>query len=83
MIWKRYCEAFYFFCSHVFSASFLCWHFTAFIICTLHNNKNHRAWELAAAEDRLTDLERQKDDIMRFYSPAALLDKLQSRYSEQ
>ncbi|PUZ42484.1 hypothetical protein GQ55_9G586300 [Panicum hallii var. hallii] len=29
-------------------------------------------------KDRLTDLERQKDDIMRFYSPAALLDKLQT-----
>jgi len=34
--------------------------------------------ELAAAEDRLADLERQKDEIMRSYSPAALLDKLRS-----
>uniref|UniRef100_A0ACD5XI73 Uncharacterized protein n=1 Tax=Avena sativa TaxID=4498 RepID=A0ACD5XI73_AVESA len=37
-----------------------------------------RTTELAAAEDRLADLERQKDEIMRSYSPAALLDKLQS-----
>ncbi|KAL5662652.1 hypothetical protein ACJX0J_029777, partial [Zea mays] len=36
-----------------------------------------RTTKLAAAQDRLTDLERQKDDIMRSYSPAALLDKLQ------
>ncbi|KAE8788358.1 hypothetical protein D1007_37613 [Hordeum vulgare] len=37
-----------------------------------------RTTELAAAEDRLTELERQKDEIMKSYSPAALLDKLQS-----
>ncbi|RLN41675.1 hypothetical protein C2845_PM01G05510 [Panicum miliaceum] len=37
-----------------------------------------RTTELAAAQDRLADLERQKDDIMRSYSPAALLNKLQS-----
>ncbi|AQL09185.1 Vacuolar protein-sorting-associated protein 37 homolog 1 [Zea mays] len=37
-----------------------------------------RTTQLAAAQDRLTDLERQKDDIMRSYSPAALLDKLQT-----
>ncbi|KAL6896686.1 hypothetical protein ACP4OV_007258 [Aristida adscensionis] len=36
-----------------------------------------RTTELAAAQDRLTDLERQKDEIMKSYSPAALLDKLQ------
>ncbi|TVU48148.1 hypothetical protein EJB05_07774 [Eragrostis curvula] len=36
-----------------------------------------RTTELAAAQDRLSDLERQKDEIMRSYSPAALLDKLQ------
>ncbi|KAL6651739.1 hypothetical protein ACP70R_010664 [Stipagrostis hirtigluma subsp. patula] len=36
-----------------------------------------RTTELAAAQDRLTDFERQKDEIMRSYSPAALLDKLQ------
>uniref|UniRef100_A0A0D9VQG8 VPS37 C-terminal domain-containing protein n=1 Tax=Leersia perrieri TaxID=77586 RepID=A0A0D9VQG8_9ORYZ len=36
-----------------------------------------RTTELAAAQDRLAELERQKDDIMRSYSPAALLDKLQ------
>ncbi|XP_006665021.1 vacuolar protein-sorting-associated protein 37 homolog 1-like isoform X2 [Oryza brachyantha] len=36
-----------------------------------------RTTELAAAQDRLADLERQKDEIMRSYSPAALLDKLQ------
>ncbi|XP_020399116.1 vacuolar protein-sorting-associated protein 37 homolog 1 isoform X2 [Zea mays] len=39
-----------------------------------------RTTQLAAAQDRLTDLERQKDDIMRSYSPAALLDKLQTIY---
>ncbi|XP_044981879.1 vacuolar protein-sorting-associated protein 37 homolog 1-like isoform X3 [Hordeum vulgare subsp. vulgare] len=37
-----------------------------------------RTTELAAAEDRLAELERQKDEIMKSYSPAALLDKLQS-----
>jgi len=37
-----------------------------------------RTTELATAEDRLADLERKKDEIMRSYSPAALLDKLQS-----
>jgi ESCRT-I complex subunit VPS37 len=42
-----------------------------------------RTTELAAAQDQLTDLERQKDDIMRSYSPAALLDKLQSKYLEE
>jgi hypothetical protein len=31
----------------------------------------------------LADLERQKDEIMMSYSPAALLDKLQSKCSEQ
>ncbi|KAB8090551.1 hypothetical protein EE612_015748 [Oryza sativa] len=36
-----------------------------------------RTTELAAAQDRLAELERQKDEIMRSYSPAALLDKLQ------
>uniref|UniRef100_A0A0D9VVT7 VPS37 C-terminal domain-containing protein n=3 Tax=Leersia perrieri TaxID=77586 RepID=A0A0D9VVT7_9ORYZ len=36
-----------------------------------------RTTELAAAQDRLADLERQKDEIMKFYSPAALLNKLQ------
>ncbi|KAL6867257.1 hypothetical protein ACP4OV_015281 [Aristida adscensionis] len=36
-----------------------------------------RSTELAAAQDRLNDLERQKDEIMKSYSPAALLDKLQ------
>ncbi|CAD6211122.1 unnamed protein product [Miscanthus lutarioriparius] len=42
-----------------------------------------RTTELAAAQDGLTDLERQKDDIMRSYSPAALLDKLQNYSSKQ
>jgi hypothetical protein len=42
-----------------------------------------RTTELATAEDRLADLERQKDEIMRSYSPAALLAKLQSKYSGQ
>ncbi|RLN39800.1 hypothetical protein C2845_PM01G05520 [Panicum miliaceum] len=42
-----------------------------------------RTTELAAAQDRLIDMEKQNDDIMRSCSPAALLDKLQSYYSEQ
>jgi ESCRT-I complex subunit VPS37 len=37
-----------------------------------------RTSELAVAQDRLADLERQRDEIMRSYSPAALLDKLQA-----
>uniref|UniRef100_A0A0D3FKK8 VPS37 C-terminal domain-containing protein n=1 Tax=Oryza barthii TaxID=65489 RepID=A0A0D3FKK8_9ORYZ len=36
-----------------------------------------RTTELAAAQDRLADLERQRDEVMKSYSPAALLDKLQ------
>jgi ESCRT-I complex subunit VPS37 len=46
----------------------------AFIIvqCTII-----RTTELAAAQDRLADLERQRDEVMKSYSPAALLDKLQ------
>ncbi|KAF0911244.1 hypothetical protein E2562_008005, partial [Oryza meyeriana var. granulata] len=36
-----------------------------------------RTTELAAAQDRLAELERQTDEIMKSYSPAALLDKLQ------
>ncbi|WVZ56228.1 hypothetical protein U9M48_006796 [Paspalum notatum var. saurae] len=42
-----------------------------------------RTTELAAAQDRLTDFERQKDDIMRSYSPVALLDKLQTPASAE
>lgn len=38
-----------------------------------------RTTELAAAQDRLADLERQRDEVMKSYSPAALLDKLQSK----
>ncbi|CAN6202458.1 unnamed protein product [Urochloa humidicola] len=37
-----------------------------------------RTTELAAAQDRLTALERQKEDIMRSYFPSALLDNLQT-----
>jgi len=40
-----------------------------------------RTTELAAALDRLIDLDSPKDDMS--YSPAALLDKLQSKYSEE
>ncbi|KAF0921699.1 hypothetical protein E2562_013436, partial [Oryza meyeriana var. granulata] len=36
-----------------------------------------RTTELAGAQDRFSDLESQKDEIMKSYSPAALLDKLQ------
>ncbi|PVH33141.1 hypothetical protein PAHAL_9G577100 [Panicum hallii] len=46
-------------------------------ILELRNQVQHCHLHLMK-KDRLTDLERQKDDIMRFYSPAALLDKLQS-----
>jgi hypothetical protein len=41
-----------------------------------------RSTELADAGDRLADLERQRDEIMKSYSPAALLDKLRSKCSE-
>jgi hypothetical protein len=61
---------------HFFADIFICIY--NFLQCTII-----RTTQLAAAQDRLTDLERQKDDIMRSYSPAALLDKLQSKYSEQ
>ncbi|PVH33140.1 hypothetical protein PAHAL_9G577100 [Panicum hallii] len=46
-------------------------------ILELRNQVQHCHLHLMK-KDRLTDLERQKDDIMRFYSPAALLDKLQT-----
>ncbi|XP_071728241.1 vacuolar protein-sorting-associated protein 37 homolog 1-like [Rutidosis leptorrhynchoides] len=36
-----------------------------------------RATELAAAREKLNDLEKQKQEILRFYSPASLLGRLQ------
>lgn len=36
-----------------------------------------RATELAAAREKLNELEKQKQEILRFYSPAALLHRLQ------
>ncbi|GAV62920.1 Mod_r domain-containing protein [Cephalotus follicularis] len=36
-----------------------------------------RTTELAAAQEKLNELERQKEEIMRFYSPASLLQRLQ------
>lgn len=35
-----------------------------------------RTTELAAAKEKLSELEKQKDDIMKFYSPASILHRL-------
>ncbi|CAL4889907.1 unnamed protein product [Urochloa decumbens] len=45
---------------------------------TQNNVRDELRKETLQLANRLTDLERQKDDIMRSYSPAALLDKLQT-----
>jgi hypothetical protein len=49
----------------------------------VHYNQKFRTTEQAAAEDRLAELERQKDEIMKSYSAVALLDEVQSKCSEQ
>ncbi|KAJ9695272.1 hypothetical protein PVL29_010649 [Vitis rotundifolia] len=36
-----------------------------------------RTTELAAAQEKLNELERQKEEILKFYSPASLLHRLQ------
>ena len=36
-----------------------------------------RTTELAAAQEKLNELERQKEEILKFYSPACLLHRLQ------
>ena len=36
-----------------------------------------RTTELAAAQEKLNELERQKEEILKFYSPASLLNRLQ------
>ncbi|KAL5987934.1 hypothetical protein ACLOJK_035694 [Asimina triloba] len=36
-----------------------------------------RTSELAAAQERLTELERRKDELLRLYSPSMLLQRLQ------
>ncbi|KAK9291224.1 hypothetical protein L1049_009412 [Liquidambar formosana] len=36
-----------------------------------------RTTELAAAQERLNELEKQKEDTLKFYSPASLLQRLQ------
>ncbi|GAB2272255.1 hypothetical protein Dimus_007075 [Dionaea muscipula] len=41
-----------------------------------------RTSELAAAEERLNELQRQKEEIQRCYSPASLLQKLQDAINE-
>lgn len=36
-----------------------------------------RTTELAAAQEKLRELERKKEEILKFYSPASLLRQLQ------
>lgn len=36
-----------------------------------------RTTELATAQEKLNELERQKEEILKFYSPGSLLHKLQ------
>lgn len=36
-----------------------------------------RTTELAAAQEKLHELEKQKEELLKFYSPASLLQKLQ------
>lgn len=40
-----------------------------------------RTTELAAAQEKLHELERQKEEILKFYSPASLLRRLQGKIS--
>ncbi|CAF2268051.1 unnamed protein product [Brassica napus] len=41
-----------------------------------------RTTELAAAQEKLNELERQKEEILRLYSPGSLLNKLQEAMNE-
>ncbi|KAJ4866924.1 Vacuolar protein-sorting-associated protein 37-like protein 2 [Raphanus sativus] len=41
-----------------------------------------RTTELAAAQEKLNELERQKEEILKFYSPASLLNKLQEAMNQ-
>ncbi|KAJ0245658.1 Vacuolar protein-sorting-associated protein 37 1 [Hirschfeldia incana] len=41
-----------------------------------------RTTELAAAQEKLNELERQKEEILKFYSPGSLLNKLQEAMNE-
>ncbi|KAG2325807.1 hypothetical protein Bca52824_008535 [Brassica carinata] len=41
-----------------------------------------RTTELAAAQEKLNELERQKEEILRFYSPGSLLNKLQEAMNQ-
>ncbi|XAR65794.1 hypothetical protein NMG60_11011742 [Bertholletia excelsa] len=41
-----------------------------------------RTTELAAAQEKLNELERQKEEILKFYAPAALLHRLQEAMSQ-
>ncbi|KAK2997231.1 hypothetical protein RJ639_015508 [Escallonia herrerae] len=41
-----------------------------------------RTTELAAAQEKLNELERQKQEILKFYSPASLLHRLQESMHE-
>ena len=38
-----------------------------------------RTTELATAQEKLNELERQKEEILKFYSPGSLLNKLQGK----
>lgn len=41
-----------------------------------------RTTELAAAQERLKELERQKDDILKLYSPSSMLQNLQDAMNQ-
>ncbi len=41
-----------------------------------------RTTELAAAQEKLNELERQKEEILKFYSPASLLNRLQENMNK-
>ncbi|KAF8117301.1 hypothetical protein N665_0011s0025 [Sinapis alba] len=41
-----------------------------------------RTTELAAAQEKLNELERQKEEILKFYSPGSLLNKLQEAMNQ-
>ncbi|WZZ52739.1 vacuolar protein-sorting-associated protein 37 homolog 1 [Brassica napus] len=41
-----------------------------------------RTTELATAQEKLNELERQKEEILKFYSPGSLLNKLQEAMNE-
>ena len=42
-----------------------------------------RTTELAAAQEKLNELEKQKEDTLKFYSPASLLQRLQGSHHNE